>query len=151
VTNNLPEVIAALKRWEIRMDKAGELAARDIGRAVLTDAKAIAHSTVNTPIQKGGRLRHRPHIGPRDGEGPNYATGNLFRNILAEPVRREGFATYVAVVSSKAEYARAVEEGSSRWTSGVKFPYMRPARDRVVNLGKARMIMRGYYNAAMRG
>ena len=151
MTNNLPEVVAALNNWKRRMDIAGELAARQITIAVWTQARRITHTTVNRPIQKNGKLRHRPHKGPGTGEGPNYATGNLFWNILAEPVRRVGFASYVATVSSNAEYARAVEEGSSRWKSGVKYPYMRPARNQVVESGKAEMIMQGFFKAAMRG
>jgi len=150
VSDNLPEVTAALKAWQTRMDKAGELAARQISVAVWTKAKELTSQTVNPPTQTKNRLRHNPHIGG-DGTPPNYATGNLNRNILANPPRRVGFATYVASVSSNAEYARAVELGSSRWTSGVKYPYMYPARDDIVNSGKARMIMTGFIKAAMGG
>ena len=150
MSNNLPEVNAALNAWQKRMDKAGELAARQISIAVWSKAKELTSQTVNTPIQTKNTLRHNPHIGG-DGTPPNYATGNLNRNILANPVRRVGFATYVASVSSNAEYARVLEEGSSRWTSGVKYPYMYPARDDIVNSGKARMIMTGFIKAAMGG
>ena len=150
MSNNLPEVNAALNAWQKRMDKAGELAARQISIAVWSKAKELTSQTVNPPIQTKNRLRHNPHIGG-DGTPPNYATGNLNRNILANPPRRVGFATYVASVSSNAEYARAVELGSSRWTSGVKYPYMYPARDDIVNSGKARMIMTGFIKAAMGG
>lgn len=150
MSDNLPEVTAALKAWQTRMDKAGELAARQISVAVWTKAKELTSQTVNPPTQTKNRLRHNPHIGG-DGTPPNYATGNLNRNILANPPRRVGFATYVASVSSNAEYARAVELGSSRWTSGVKYPYMYPARDDIVNSGKARMIMTGFIKAAMGG
>jgi len=132
------------------MDKAGELATREISIALWTDARKIASETPNPPIQKNNRLRHNPHIGPRSGEGPNIATGNLFRNIIAQPVRHQGFGTYVASVESGAEYARAVEQGSSNW-NGVKYPYMYPARDEIVNSGKARMIMTGFIKAAMGG
>ena len=151
MSDNLPEVIAALNNWKKRMDIAGELAARKITIAVWTEARRITHTTINKPKQKNGKLEYQPHKGPRTGEGPNYATGNLFWNILAEPVRRIGFGTYVATVSSNAEYARMLEEGSDKWASGVKFPYMRPARNLVVDSGKAQMIMNGYFKAAMRG
>lgn len=150
MSDNLPEVTAALKAWQTRMDKAGELAARQISVAVWTKAKELTSQTVNPPTQTKNRLRHNPHIGG-DGTPPNYATGNLNRNILANPVIREGFGTYIASVSSNAEYARAVELGSSRWLSGVKYPYMYPARDEIVNSGKARMIMTGFIKAAMGG
>ena len=150
MSDNLPEVTAALNAWQKRMDKAGELAARQISIAVWTKAKELTSQTVNPPTQTKNRLRHNPHIGG-DGTPPNYATGNLNRNILANPVIREGFGTYIASVSSNAEYARAVELGSSRWLSGVKYPYMYPARDEIVNSGKARMIMTGFIKAAMGG
>ena len=148
MSSNLPEVTAALKRWETQMDKAAELSAKQISIAVWTKAKSLTSETVNPPIQSKNKLRHNPHIGG-DGTPPNYATGNLNRNIIANPVRRQGFATYAASVTSGAEYARVLEEGSSRWTSGVKYPYMNPARDEVVNTGKARMIVDGFFRAAM--
>ena len=150
MSSNLPEVTAALKRWETQMDKAAELSAKQISIAVWTKAKSLTSETVNPPIQSKNKLRHNPHIGG-DGTPPNYATGNLNRNIIANPVRRQGFATYAASVTSGAEYARVLEEGSSRWLSGVKYPYMNPARDEVVNTGKARMIVNGFFKAAMRG
>ena len=150
MSSNLPEVTAALKRWETRMDKAAELSAKQISIAVWTKAKSLTSETVNPPIQSKNKLRHNPHIGG-DGTPPNYATGNLNRNIIANPVRRQGFATYAASVTSGAEYARVLEEGSSRWLSGVKYPYMNPARDEVVNTGKARMIVNGFFRAAMGG
>ena len=150
MSSNLPEVTAALKRWETRMDKAAELSATQISIAVWTKAKSLTSETVNPPIQSKNKLRHNPHIGG-DGTPPNYATGNLNRNIIANPVRRQGFATYAASVTSGAEYARVLEEGSSRWLSGVRYPYMNPARDEVVNTGKARMIVNGFFRAAMGG
>ena len=150
MSNNLPEVTAALKRWETRMDKAAELSAKQISIAVWTKAKSLTSETVNPPIQSKNKLRHNPQIGG-DGTPPNYATGNLNRNIIANPVRRQGFATYAASVTSGAEYARVLEEGSSRWLSGVRYPYMNPARDEVVNTGKARMIVNGFFRAAMGG
>ena len=150
MSDNLPEVTAALKAWQTRMDKAAELSARQISIAVWNKAKSLTSETVNPPTQTKNRLRYNPHIGG-NGTPPNYATGNLNRNILANPPRRVGFATYVASVSSNAEYARAVELGSSRWLSGVKYPYMYPARDEIVNSGKARMIMTGFIKAAMGG
>ena len=150
MSSNLPEVTAALKRWETQMDKAAELSAKQISIAVWTKAKSLTSETVNPPIQSKNTLRHNPHIGG-DGTPPNYATGNLNRNIIANPVRRQGFATYAASVTSGAEYACVLEEGSLRWLSGVKYPYMNPARDEVVNTGKARMIVNGFFRAAMGG
>lgn len=149
MSDNREQVFAALKAWQKRMDNAGYEATRKITRDLLSRAQQNAHETVNPPIQRNNRLRHNPHIGPRDGEGPNYATGNLFRNIKADPVRRQGFETYVVSIKSSAEYARAVEEGSSRWPSGVKFPYMIPARDYMVQSGRARAYISDEVKRAM--
>ena len=149
MSDNRNEVFAALKAWQKRMDDAGMNATRLITRDLHSRAQANAHETVNPPVQTGGKLRHNPHIGPRAGEGPNYATGNLFRNITANPVRRVGFESYVASVSSNAEYARAVEQGSSRWLSGVKYPYMMPARDYLVQSGRASAFIRDEVKRAM--
>ena len=149
VSSNLPEVIAALKAWQKRMDEAGFRATQKITLDLWSRAQKNASEVKNPPTQSNNRLRHNPHIGPRSGEGPNYATGNLFRNILADPVRRVGFESYVASVSSRAEYARAVELGSPRWSSGVKFPYMIPARDYLVQSGRASAYIRDEVRRAM--
>jgi Bacteriophage HK97-gp10, putative tail-component len=149
VSDNRDQVFSALKAWQKRMDEAGMRATRLITRDVQAQAQKNASQVKNPPIQKNNKLRHNPHIGPRAGEGPNYATGNLFRGIQANAVRRSGFESYVASVSSTVEYARAVEEGSSKWLSGVKFPYMIPARDYVVQSGRARAFMRDEVKRAM--
>ena len=150
MTDNLPEVTAALKRWERRMDKAAELAAREITIAVWAKARSLTQEVVNVPYMVNGKKRRNPHIGA-DGTPPNYGDGNLFRAIINKPVRRIGFGTYAASVESGMSYARVLEEGSPRWTSGVKYPYMNPARDHIVNTGKARMIIDGSFRAAMGG
>jgi len=149
VSDNRNEVFAALKAWQKRMDDAGYRATQLITRDLVFQAKKNASEVKNPPIQKNNRLRYNPHIGPRSGEGPNYATGNLFRNIIANPVSRTGFGSYTASVVSGAEYARAVEEGSPRWASGVRFPYMIPARDYLVQSGRASAYIRDEIRRAM--
>ncbi len=149
MSDNRDQVFAALKAWQKRMDDAGFRATQLITRDLWSRAQKNASETKNPPTQSNNKLRHNPHIGPRSGEGPNYATGNLFRNIIAQPVSRVGFQSYVASVGSGAEYARAVEQGSSRWTSGVKFPYMMPARDYLVQSGKASAYIRDEVRRAM--
>jgi len=143
MSDNRDEVFSALSAWQKRMDTAAQLAAKNISIEVWSTARKNVHQETHK--------RGQPHIGPRDGEGPNYVTGNLFRNIIAKPPTRQGFGTYVATVESQAVYARALEEGNPNWTSGVKFPYMIPARDEVVKSGKAKMILTGYVRAAMGG
>ena len=150
MSDNLPEVLSALKAWQKRMDKAGMEATRLITHAVLSKAQEITHATVNKPTQRNGKLRYNPHIGSRSGEGPNYVTGNLYRGIIAQPIRRQGFESYVATVGSSVFYARTVEEGASNW-NGVKYPYMVPARDYVVNSGMARRYIISEVQKAMGG
>jgi phage gpG-like protein len=151
MSNNLPEVTAALQAWQKRMGEAGFRATQKITAELWTRARQNASETKNPPKQSKNRLRYNPHIGPKTGEGPNYATGNLFRNILAEPVRRQGFESYVASVGSGAEYARAVELGSANWKSGVKYPYMIPARNYMVESGRASQYIRDEVIRAMGG
>lgn len=149
MSDNRNEVFAALKAWQKRMDDAGYRATQRITADLVRRAISNASQVVNKPIQKNNRLRYNPHIGPRTGEGPNKATGNLVRNIRPEPVRREGFETYKASASSGAEYARAVELGNPLWKSGVKFPYMIPARDYLVQSGLASAFIREEVKRAM--
>jgi hypothetical protein len=149
LSDNRDQVFAALDAWQKRMDAAGFRATQLITQDLVAHAKTNASAVKNPPTQKNNRLRHNPHIGPRDGEGPNYATGNLFRNIIGNPVRRVGFQSYTASATSGAEYARAVEEGSSRWLSGVKYPYMVPARDFLVSSGRASRFIRDEVSRAM--
>ena len=142
MTDNLPEVVSAFKAWQARMDKAAQLAANNIGREVWTRAKNITHEVTHNPKE--------PHRNAPLG-GPNYVTGNLNRNIIQAPTVRVGFGTYITSVNSNAEYSRALEDGSPRWTSGVKYPFMKPARDEVVMTGLARAVLIGYVRAAMTG
>ena len=81
MSDNRNEVFAALDAWQGRMDVAGFNATRLIVRDLVARAQILASAVKNPPAQKNNRLRYNPHIGPRSGEGPNYATGNLFRNI----------------------------------------------------------------------
>jgi len=151
VSDNRDQVFAALKAWQKRMDNAGYRATQLIVQDLVFQAKKNASEVKNPPIQSKDKLRHNPHIGPRSGEGPNIATGNLVRNIVGAPVRPVGFNSYVASANSGAEYARAVEQGSSRWKSGVKFPYMVPARDYLIQSGRASAYIRGEVRKAMGG
>jgi len=144
ISTNLPEVIAAIKAWQKRMDDAGYRATQLITRDLVFRAQENANQVKNPPIQKNNTLVHRPHIGPRTGEGPNYATGNLFRNIRGESVRRVGFETYTASATSGAEYSYDLEMGGR-----YKFPFMMPARDYLVQSGRASQYIRDEVRKAM--
>jgi hypothetical protein len=124
------------------MDKAAELAAVQISREVERGAKNIVGEVTHP--------RGTPHV-PTSSGGPNTVTGTLGQNIRSSLPRREGYGTYVAIVGAETVYARHLEEGGGNWQSGVKYPFMRPARNQVVESGKARIILTGYVRAAMRG
>ena len=151
MSDNRDEVFNALNAWQKQMDQAGYRATQLITRSLVAQAQKNASEVKNPPTQSNNRLRHNPHIGPRSGEGPNYATGNLFRNITGAPVRRVGFGSYTASATSGADYARVVELGSSNWSGGVKFPYMIPARDYLVQSGRASAFIRDEVRRAMGG
>ena len=149
MTDNRSEVFAALNAWQKKMDNAGYRATQRITADLVRRGIANASQVDNPPIQKNNKLRYHPHIGPRTGEGPNKVTGNLVRNIIGSSVRQQGFGTYTASATSGAEYARAVELGNPRWKSGVKFPYMIPARDYLVQSGLASAYIREEVSRAM--
>lgn len=142
MTDNLPAVTNALQAWSRRMDKAAEMATVQISREVEAASRKIVGEVIHP--------RGTPHVTTSSG-GPNTVTGNLGRNILAALPRRQGYGTYVAVIGANTVYARQLEEGGNNWPSGVKYPFMRPARNQVVESGKARMILVGYVRAAMGG
>ena len=142
MTDNLPQVTAALNAWQNRMDKAAQMATVQISAEVVYGAKKIVGEVIHP--------RGTPHV-PTSSGGPNTVTGTLVQNIRAAVPRRQGYGTYVAVVGAETTYARQLEEGGGNWQSGVKYPFMRPARNQVVESGKARMILIGYVRAAMGG
>jgi len=139
-SDNLPDVTAGLNRWLSRVDIAAGSAMSLIARQIFIDAKKNADSAKNPPTRVNGHYRYHPHIGPRTGEGPNRGTGNLLTSMTFSSSRR-GFGTYTAQVGAGAVYARALELGNPRWTSGVKYPYMQPALNGVVSSGKLSQIL----------
>jgi phage gpG-like protein len=118
IIRNLSQVMAGMDKLEQNMESAAEYAIAMAGLAVERQAKINANT--------GTHKRGEGHI-PGTGPGPNVVTGNLRRSIRTDV--RYGFGNYIAIVGAYAEYARAVELGSSRWKSGVKYPYLGPAAD----------------------
>ena len=137
---NLSEALKGLDIEEKNIEMAAKYAIEKVGIAVENQAKRNA----KTGVHKVGE----PRVAG-SGPGPNYVTGNLFRNINSEV--RVGFGSYVAIVSSNAEYARAVEFGSSRWKSGVKYPYMVPAVTKLKNDGTLTRVLTTAFRSKMRG
>lgn len=118
--DNLDEVKKAILRRSELIEAASEYALDQVAFAVEMQAKENAWT--------GSHRRGQGHI-PGTGPGPNRVTGNLVRSIHRES--RKGFGTYTTSVFPTMIYARAVELGNPRWKSGVKYPYLRPAADKV--------------------
>jgi len=138
---NLSEVLKGFDLTEKKIDYAAMIATWQAAQSI----EGLAKQNANTGTHSAGQ-GHIPGTGP----GPNVVTGNLVSKIVAQrPVK--GFPGYTATVDSSAEYARAVEQGSSRWKSGVKYPYLSPAATTLLNNGTLSRIFIGAFTYAVRG
>jgi hypothetical protein len=138
---NLSEVLAGFDLTEKKIDDAAFKAVYQCSLKI----EAVAKLNANT----GAHAKGEGHI-PGTGPGPNVVTGNLVSKIVGQrPVK--GFKGYSATIDSSAEYARAVEQGSPRWKSGVKYPYMEPAARALINNGTLNRIFTGAFITAIRG
>jgi len=128
---NLPEVVAGLTKEVHNYEKAAVYAFGKVALRVERVAKqnALTGSHTKTVSPKGAVTWIPSEHIPGTGPGPNRRTGNLIRSIRTE--MRQGFGSYVASVYPSMIYSRVVEEGSPRWKSGVKYPYLRPAAETV--------------------
>lgn len=91
------------------------------GRVLFVGAdmmRAEAHRSISA-----GSVSGKGHVPSAPGEAPNRDTGHLQANLETSMPR-----PLVAEVRSQAEYAAALEFGTSRMSAR---PYMRPARDKV--------------------
>lgn len=116
VIKNLSQVLAGLTAYEQQLERAGQLALTQAALGIERQAKLNANT--------GTHKRGEGHI-PGTGPGPNRVTGTLQRSINTQT--RYGFRSYVATVGPSVEYARAVELGSPRWKSGVRYPFLSTA------------------------
>jgi hypothetical protein len=140
IIKNLPQVLAGLSTFERNMENAGQLALTQAALAVERQARLNA----NTGTHKRG-LGHTLGTGP----GPNKVTGTLQRSIHTEV--RYGFGSYVATVGPSVEYARAVELGSPRWKSGVRYPFLSTAVGYMVKSGTLNRVFTLNFMRLMRG
>ena len=140
VIRNLAEVLAGLEVQEDRLEHAAQTAIATAGFAIQREAQKNA----NTGTHKKGQ-GHIPGTGP----GPNVVTGALRRSIRTDV--KYGFGNYVAVVGASTEYARAVELGSPKWKSGVKYPYLAPAAEQLIRNGSLNRIFTAAFLKAVRG
>jgi hypothetical protein len=140
VIRNLAEVLAGLEVQENKLEQAAQTAIATAGFAIQRQAQKNA----NTGTHKKGQ-GHIPGTGP----GPNVVTGALRRSIRTDV--KYGFGNYIAVVGASTEYARAVELGSPRWKSGVKYPYLAPAAIELIMNGSLNRIFTAAFIKAVKG
>jgi len=138
VITNLDDVLRAIGNVGSDIEQGAKIGIGRAGLAVERQAKLNA----NTGTHKKGEPRS-------GGPGPNVVTGNLRRSI--NTAVRYGFGTYIAIVGASMEYARAVEKGSPRWKSGVKYPYLEPAALSLIRSGQIQRIFIGSIKEKMRG
>jgi hypothetical protein len=140
IVRNLADVLAGLEVQETQLETAAQTAIATAGFAIQRQAQKNA----NTGTHKKGT----PRV-PGTGPGPNVVTGALRRSIRTDV--KYGFGSYVAVVGASTEYARAVELGSPRWKSGVKYPYLAPAAEQLIQDGSLNRIFTAAFIKAVKG
>lgn len=133
MSDNLPQVKAALEEYQARFDMAIGQAAEEISKQLAGDAqRQIKDDRKNKPY---------PAV---SGQPPMNVTGNLRRSIKGSS-HRIGFGLYEAQAGAYMVYARAVELGGApTWTRGQHFPYMQPALEQFKQSGKIRGILIKY-------
>ena len=146
VTGNFDEVNSALNAYKATMDERANNAISQIARQIYRNAYNNADQIVNKPTRvtisrgpnKGKQYtRYNRHIGG-EGTGPNRATGTLL-NSMTFSSRRAGFGSYVAEYGVNTSYARALEFGVGK--SGVKYPYVQPALNKLIKGGQLSQIL----------
>lgn len=140
VIRNLAEVLKGLEIQEDRIEQAAQTAIATAGFAIQRQAQINANT--GTHSKKTGHI-------PGTGPGPNVVTGALRRSIRTDV--KFGFGNYIAVVGASTEYARAVELGSPRWKSGVKYPYLTPAAQGLIQDGSLNRIFTAAFIKAVKG
>jgi hypothetical protein len=134
----MKEVLAAIDGAGDRIEQGAQIGIAQAGLAIQRQAQINANT--GTRRREGSRIIPPKHIGP-SGSGPNVITGTLRRSIRTSV--SFGFDSYIAVIGPTVEYARAVELGSPRWKSGVKYPYLEPAAIALIKSGKINRIFVG--------
>jgi hypothetical protein len=146
VVRNLADVLKSIEGLEDKIEKAAQMGVAMAGLAIERDAKINANNGVR--VREGNKIIPPKHIGP-SGSGPNVITGTLKRSITTRV--RVGFGTYIADVGPTVVYARAVELGSPIWKSGVKYPYLTPAADKLIQNGTLQKIFVQRVSQVIRG
>ena len=118
---NLASVINSMKVYAEKSDEATQSALGAVAGMIQAQA-----------VRNASGPHHPRNVGHVvwSGEGPNVVSGDLRRSIKTK-MRRQGFGSYTATVGPSMVYGRAVELGNPSWKSGVKYPYLVPAFEKV--------------------
>jgi hypothetical protein len=119
------DVMATVRTLSLTLDNAEKAAFYALAQVAL----AVERQAKINAVQ-GGTHARGTKTPATPGSGPARITGALQRSIHTE-VRREGLGDYSATVLPGMVYARQVELGGGRWTTGVNYPYMIPAGRKV--------------------
>jgi hypothetical protein len=133
---NLPEVLAALQKYQKKMMTAAEYGVMRVALAVQqqTQSNLRKQPVRKRSVDGSGKITYDPpqHIGAPGGF-PNKISGDLGNSMQTRPVK--GFGTYKAEVFPTMVYARAVELGGKNWQgkpwANGGYPYLRPSADQV--------------------
>jgi len=139
IIRNLGQFLNGMNKFEQQVEQAAEYAITQAALSIERQAKKNA----STGVHKRGE-GHILGTGP----GPNVVTGTLRRSITTQT--RYGFGSYIATVGPTVEYARAVELGSPRWKSGVRYPFLTPAVGYLVGNGTLNRVFTKAFQAKMR-
>lgn len=136
-SDNLPQVVAAIKAYEMRVDILLGSAAAEIGQQLAGAAMR--------KIEGDRKIVGYPAV---SGQPPMNYTGNLRRSIKGSSSRL-GFGIYTAQAGAYMVYARAVEFGGApTWTNGQHFPYMEPALEQFRRTDTIQRIIAKYMRRA---
>jgi len=132
---------AAVQKKFDEMPIKVDLAVRQAITAMATEATRAIKSEI-----KG----HHPMGTPTPssaGSPPTNVTGNLRRSVRFE-VKQMGFGDYYAVAGPTAIYGRALEMGRDDW-GGVNYPFVAPAKQKLMSSGKLKQIYTDSIRAAL--
>jgi len=135
------ETIAKLKLTQEAIDQAVMLATT----AIELDASSVMMEQI-----VGGHAYGTPRSSsPTVVEGkPSSVTGALKNSIVPSSFTKQiGFGEYQAVVGPGVVYARSLELGNPRWTSGVKYPFVAPT---ATIMGEGNRVRNVYKTALMK-
>lgn len=133
MSDNLPQVEAALRAYQANFDIRVGLAAFEISQSL----EGFGKREIKGQRPKGQKAT--------TGAPPMNRTGNLRRSIRGQS-QRYGFAKYSAIVGADMIYARAVEIGDPynppSWKNGEHFPYLQPALEKFAQTNLVIRILR---------